>query len=231
MLRIRMILRLWLTLGIVIGAGSLCMVAAATPTLEVLERWKLGGDGGWDYLTIDSATKRLFISRGNHVDVISAESGKLVGSIPDTLGVHGIALAPALNRGFTSNGRANSVTAFDLDTLKIIREVKIPGRNPDAILFEPGGRHVFTFNGASKDVTVLEASSLAVIATIAVPDKPEFAAQDGNGRIFVNIESDPGQMLVIDSKRLAVKSTWPLPGCSSPSGLAIDSAHELLFSV
>jgi YVTN family beta-propeller protein len=228
----RTILRLWLALSL--GAGltiALYAHGAAAPSMEVLQSWKLGGAGGWDYLTLDSAKKRLFISRATRVDVVSVESGKLIGSIPDTEGVHGIALAPALNRGFTSNGRANSVTVFNLDTLKVIQEVKVPGRNPDAILYEPSGKHVFTFNGASKDVTVLDASSLAVIATIPVPDKPEFAAQDGRGQIFVNIESEPGQMVVIDAQKLNVKSTWPLPGCNSPSGLAIDSAHRRLFSV
>jgi YVTN family beta-propeller protein len=198
--------------------------------MAVLQHFKLGGAGGWDYLAVD-AKGRLFISRATRVDVVSVESGKLVGSIADTEGVHGIAFAPDLNRGYTSNGRANSVTVFDLDTLKVIKEVKIPGRNPDAILYEPAGKHVFTFNGASKDVTVLDASSLAVIATMPVPDKPEFAAQDGRGQIFLNIESDPGQMVVIDTQKLAIKSTWPLPGCNSPSGLAIDGAHHRLFSV
>jgi len=232
MLSTRTALRLWLTLILGAGlAGAFIAHGAAAPNMQVLQSWKLGGDGGWDYLTMDSAKKRLFISRATRVDVISVESGKLIGSIPETQGVHGIALAPALNRGFTSNGRANSVTVFDLDTLKVIQEVKIPGRNPDAILYEPSGKHVFTFNGAYKDVTVLDASSLAVVATIPVPDKPEFAAQDGRGQIFVNIESDPGQMLVIDARKLSVKSTWPLPGCNSPSGLAIDSAQSRLFSV
>jgi YVTN family beta-propeller protein len=177
------------------------------------------------------AKGRLFISRSTRVDVVSVESGKLLGSIPDTQGVHGIAFAPALNRGFTSNGRANTITAFDLDTLKVIKEANVSGRNPDAILYEPAGKHVFTFNGGSKDVSVLDASSLAVVATIPVPDKPEFAAQDGRGEIFVNIESDPGQMLVIDTQKLSVKHTWPLPGCNSPSGLALDSTHRRLFSV
>ena len=232
MLSTRNALRLWLTFGLGAGLTTAGVAdAAAAPNLQVLQHWKLGGAGGWDYLTMDSAKKRLFISRATRVDVISVESGKLIGSIPDTQGVHGIALAPALNRGFTSNGRANTVTVFDLDTLKVIQEVKVSGRNPDAILYEPSGKHVFTFNGASKDVTVLDASSLAVVATIPVPDKPEFAAQDGRGQIFVNIESDPGQMVVIDARKLAVKSTWPLPGCNSPSGLAIDSAHRRLFSV
>jgi YVTN family beta-propeller protein len=205
-------------------------VATAAPKMEVLQHWKLGGAGGWDYLTLD-ARGRLFISRATRVDVVNIESGKIIGTIPDTQGVHGIALANSLNRGYTSNGRANTVTAFDLDTLKIIQEGKVSGRNPDAILYEPAGKHVFTFNGASKDATVLDANSLAVVATIPMPDKPEFAVEDGRGQIFVNIESDPGQMVVIDTHKLTVKSTWPLPGCNSPSGLAIDSAHRRLFSV
>jgi YVTN family beta-propeller protein len=232
MLSTRTALRFWLTL--IFGAGlttAFIAEGAAAQNMELLQHWKLGGTGGWDYLTMDSAKKRLFISRATRVDVVSVESGKLLGSIPDTQGVHGIALAPALKRGFTSNGRANTVTAFDLDTLKVIQEAKVSGQNPDAILYEPSGKHVFTFNGASKDVTVLDASSLAVVATIPVPDKPEFAAQDGRGQIFVNIESDPGQMVVIDTQKLTVKSTWPLPGCNSPSGLAIDRAHRRLFSV
>lgn len=232
MLSTRMAVRFWLTLIFGAGLTSAFIAEGATaPNMELLQHWKLGGAGGWDYLTMDSAKKRLFISRATRVDVVSVESGKLLGSIPDTQGVHGIALAPALKRGFTSNGRANSVTAFDLDTLKVIKEAKVSGQNPDAILYEPSGKHVFTFNGASKDVTVLDASSLAVVATIPVPDKPEFAAQDGHGQIFVNIESDPGQMVVIDTQKLTVKSTWPLPGCNSPSGLAIDRAHRRLFSV
>lgn len=228
----RTALRFWLTLSLGAGLTTAVMAdAAGAPKFEVLQQWKLGGAGGWDYLTADSAKKRLFISRATRVDVVSLDTGKLIGSIPDTQGVHGIALAPTLNRGFTSNGRANTVTVFDLETLKVIQETKVSGRNPDAILYEPAGKHVFTFNGASKDVTVLDASTLAVVATIPVPDKPEFAAQDGRGQIFVNIESDPGQMVVIDTQKLTVKSTWPLPGCNSPSGLAIDSAHRRLFSV
>jgi YVTN family beta-propeller protein len=231
MLLTRAALRFALALSLTAALTAISTPAdASDPNLAVLQHWKLGGAGGWDYLAVD-AKGRLFISRSTRVDVVSVESGKLLGSIPDTQGVHGIAFAPALNRGFTSNGRANTVTAFDLDTLKVIKEANVSGRNPDAILYEPAGKHVFTFNGASKDVSVLDASSLAVIATIPVPDKPEFAAQDGRGEIFVNIESDPGQMLVIDTQKLRVKHTWPLPGCNSPSGLAIDSTHRRLFSV
>jgi YVTN family beta-propeller protein len=224
---------LWIRLGLCMGlfVSPMTRAAADSAKMVVLQHWKLGGEGGWDYLIADSDKHRLFISRATRVDVIESESGKLIGSIPNTQGVHGIALAKGLNRGFTSNGRANSLTVFDLETLKVIQEADIPGRNPDAILYEPTGNHVFTFNGSSKDVTVLDASSLAVVATIPVPDKPEFAADDGHGQIFVNIESDPGQIAVIDSKKLTLKSVWPLSGCNSPSGLAIDKVHHRLFSV
>jgi YVTN family beta-propeller protein len=211
-------------------AALLSASALADPGMQVLERWKIGGAGGWDYLTAD-ATHRLFLSRGTQVDVVDTHTGKVLGTIANTQGVHGIALAPDLRRGFTSNGRANSVTAFDLDTLQTIQEAKVPAQNPDAILYEPMGKHVFTFDGRSKDVTVLDASTLAVVATIAVPDKPEFAQDDHAGHIYVNIESDPGQMVEIDSHKLTVMATWPLPGCNSPSGLAIDRRHHRLFSV
>jgi YVTN family beta-propeller protein len=222
----------------IIGSGLLTGLAMAmlAPSaqadsgMQVVQRWKIGGGGGWDYLTADSK-HRLFLSRGTQVDVVDTQSGKVLGTIPDTQGVHGIALAPDLHRGFTSNGRADSVTVFDLDTLKTIQEVKVPAHNPDAILYEAAGKHVFTFDGRSKDVTVLDAKTLAVVATIPVPDKPEFAQDDHAGHIFVNIESDPGQMVEIDSRKLTVQATWPLPGCNSPSGLAIDRAHHRLFSV
>jgi YVTN family beta-propeller protein len=224
---------LWIKPVVCVGLliAPVASQAADGASMRVLQRWQLGGEGGWDYLIADPVKERLFISRGTRVDVVGIRSGKLIGSIADTQGVHGIALSAALNRGYTSNGRANSVSAFDLDSLKVVKEMKIPGSNPDAILYEPAGRHVFTFNGASKDVTVLDAPTLAVVATIPVPDKPEFAVDGGHGEIFVNIESDPGQIAVIDAGKLTVKATWPLPGCNSPSGLAIDGAHRRLFSV
>lgn len=220
-----------LSLLAVLSTGMVAHAAPADPTMQVVQRWKLGGAGGWDYLTFDPATHRLFISRATRVEVLDTQSGQVVGTIADTPGVHGIALASDLHRGFTSNGKGDSITVFDLDTLKTLQEVKIPAHNPDSILYEPLGKHVFTFNGKSKDVTVLDATTLAVLATIAVPDKPEFAVDDRAGQIFVNIETEPGQMVVIDSRKLAVKATWPLTGCNSPSGLAIDRAHHRLFSV
>ena len=232
MFTMRTVLRLSASLGLCAGIAAYAAAqAAAAPKMAVLQHWKLGGAGGWDYLSVDSAKHRLYISRATRVDVLDIETGKLIGSIPDTQGVHGVALAEGLNRGYSSNGRANSVTVFDLDTLKISREVQVPGKNPDAILYDSYSKRVFTFNGASKDASVLDASSLALVGTIPLPDKPEFAADDGQGRIFVNIESDPGQIVVIDGKTLAVRNTWPLPGCSSPTGLAIDAARKRLFSV
>lgn len=220
-------------LGMLFGlaAGAMADAATSSSDMTVLKQWKVGGEGGWDYLTLDASGQRLFVSRASRVDVIDTVSGKVTGSIPGTSGVHGIALAEDLKRGFTSNGRGDSVTVFDLDTLKVIQEVKIPAHNPDAIVYEPVGKHVFTFNGRSKDVTVLDASQLTVVATLAVPDKPEFAVDDGAGQIYVNIESEAGQMVVIDSRALTIKATWPLPGCASPSGLAIDKVQHRLFSV
>ena len=213
------------------AAPGATMASPPAAQWSVEQHWDVGGAGGWDYLTVDSSGKRLFVSRATRVDVVSTESGMVIGTIPDTLGVHGIALAEDSRRGYTSNGKADSVTVFDLDTLKTIKEVKIGGHNPDAILYEPKAKHIFTFDGKSKDVTVIDAGTLQIVATLPVPDKPEFAADDRAGRIYVNIESDPGQMVVIDSRALSVKATWPLPGCSSPSGLAIDRMHHRLFSV
>jgi YVTN family beta-propeller protein len=220
--------------GVLLGLGGGGTAVAATPPAQdmaVLQRWKLGGVGGWDYLALDAAGQRLFLTRADHVDVVNTDSGKIVGTIPNTQGVHGIALAEDSNRGYTSNGRSDSVTMFDLASLKVVKEAPLPGHNPDAILYEPTGKHVFTFNGKSKDVTVLDATSLAVVATLPVPDKPEFAADDGAGHIFVNIESEPGQMVVIDTRSLTIKATWTLPGCASPTGLTIDRVHRRLFSV
>jgi YVTN family beta-propeller protein len=207
------------------------LVAPAHAAGPQLQEWIIGGDGGWDYLTLDSAGRRLFMSRGTRVDVVDTGTGKVSGSIPATDGVHGVALAEDAKRGYTSNGKADSVTMFDLGTLAVIKESPVPGHNPDAIVYEPIGKHVFTFNGKSQNVSILDADTLAVIGELPVPDKPEFAVADGAGQVFVNIESDPGQLVVIDARQLSIKATWPLPGCASPTGLAIDEIHHRLFSV
>ncbi|HEX3849298.1 MAG TPA: hypothetical protein VHV81_18090 [Steroidobacteraceae bacterium] len=221
----------WISLSATSATAAMAAAAPSPPVFSVEKRWPVGGEGGWDYLTVGETGSRLFVSRGTRVDVLDTSSGAIIGSILNTDGVHGIAIAPELERGFTSNGRADSVTAFDLKTLAVIQEAKVPGHNPDAILYEPASKHVFTFNGKSKDVTVLDALKLSVVATIPVPDKPEFAVDDGEGSVFGNIESDAGQMVVIDSRKLTSRAVWPLPGCSRPTGLAIDREHHRLFSV
>jgi YVTN family beta-propeller protein len=194
---------------------------------HVIKSYKLGGDGGWDYLKLDSSSRRLYISRATHVIVIDADSGKAVGDIPDTPGVHGIALAPELGRGFVSNGREGTVTIFDIETLKLIAKVKV-GDNPDAILYDPATKRVFTFNGRSQDSTAIDAAKGTVLGTIKLEGKPEFAVSDGKGEIFVNIE-DKSQLDAIDPSKLEVKSSWPLAPCEEPSGLSMDLKNRRLF--
>jgi DNA-binding beta-propeller fold protein YncE len=204
------------------------LASAAEPGYHVVRRLPLGGDGGWDYLTVDSAARRLYVSRSTRVMVVDLETGKLAGEIPDALGVHGIALAPELNRGFTSNGRANTATIFDLKTLQALGQVKT-GANPDAILYDPATKRVFTFNGRSHDATAFDAASGEIAGTIPLGGKPEFAAADGSGRIYVNIE-DTSELVEIDSRKLAVTRRSPLKPCEEPSGLAFDREHRRVFS-
>src|SRR3984893_8379173 len=193
--------------------------------------WQLGGIGGWDYLTLEPSGARLFISRGDRVDVVDTSNGRRTGGVPNTRGVHGIAFAPELKRRYTSNGRANTVTAFELDTLRVIQEAPVAGKKPDAILYEPRAQHVFTADGASNDISVLDPSTLQVLTSIALPGPPEFMVTDAAGTVFVNIETEAGKLVAIDAKSLKIKATWPLPGCANPSGLALDAANHRLFSV
>jgi YVTN family beta-propeller protein len=202
-------------------------VAAAGPGYHVIATYKLGGDGGWDYLTVDAAARRLYISRATHVTVVDADSGKSVGDIADTPGVHGIALAPELGRGFVSNGREGTVSIFDPKTLATSSKVKV-GDNPDAILYDSATKRVFAFNGKSQDATAFDAAKGTVLGTIKLGGKPEFAASDGKGEIFVNIE-DKSELLAIDPNKLEVKTRWPLAPCTEPSGLALDRKHRRLF--
>lgn len=202
-------------------------LAASGPGYHVAKTYQVGGDGGWDYLTADSDARRLYLSRGTHVIVLDLDSGKNVGDIADTPGVHGIALAPELGRGFTSNGREGTVSIFDLKTLATSRKVKV-GENPDAILYDPATKRIFTFNGRSQDSSAIDAASGKLLGTIKLDGKPEFAASDAKGEIFVNIE-DKSELTVIDPNKLEVKAKWPLAPCTEPSGLAIDRKNRRLF--
>jgi DNA-binding beta-propeller fold protein YncE len=202
-------------------------LAAAGPGYKVVKTYKIGGDGGWDYLKADSDARRLYISRATHVVVLDLDALKTVGDIANTPGVHGIALAPELGRGFTSNGREGTVSIFDLKTLSTSSKVKA-GENPDAILYDPATKRVFTFNGRSHDSTAIDAASGKVLGTIKLDGKPEFAASDGKGEIFVNIE-DKSELTAIDANKLEVKTSWPLAPCEEPSGLSMDQKNRRLF--
>jgi YVTN family beta-propeller protein len=203
---------------------------AAPPTYKVVTKIKVGGGVRWDYAYLDSTNHRLYVSHGTQTEVIDTTTDKLVGSIPDTKGVHGVAVANDLGRGFTSDGGDNDVTVFDLKTLKVLSKVKT-GQNPDAIIYEPVSRRVFTFNGRSKDSTAIDAKTGAVItASIPVGGKPEFAQVDGKGRIYVNIE-DKNEIIEIDAKNALVAKRYSIAPCDGPSGLAFDPKKGLLYSV
>jgi YVTN family beta-propeller protein len=215
-------------------SAALLIAAAATVLFSaneyrIIKEIKLGGEGSWDYATIDSDARRLYVSHNTHTVVVDPDTGKVVGDIPDTQGVHGIAIAADANRGFTSNGRTNNVTIFDRNTLKVIGQVKT-GENPDGIVYEPTSGRVFTFNGRSKDSTVINAKSGAVESTIALGGKPEFPVADGKGYVFANIE-DTSEIVQIDAKKMAVTKRYSIKPCDSPSGLAIDTKNRRLFSV
>lgn len=192
---------------------------------HVAKKYKLGGTGGWDYLAIDSAKHRLFISRGTHVMVVDVETGSVVGDIPGIQRSHGIALAPEFNKGFASDG-SGSVLVFDYTTLKTLDTVKTD-KDCDGIIYDPGSKRVFSFNGDANTSTAIDASTGKVVGSIPLGGGPEFAAADGKGHVFANLE-DKSAMVKINSQTLKVEATWPLAPCESPSGLAIDAANERL---
>lgn len=204
--------------------------AAGTPHYRITHQVSLPGDEGWDYLLFDQAGHRLFVSHGTRVVVVDADKLTVTGEIADTPGVHGIALADDLGRGYISAGRADSVVVFDLKTLARLKEIKVTGENPDAILYDPATHRVFTFNGRGRNVTAIDARTDTVAGTVAVDAKPEFAATDGKGRVYVNLE-DRNSLAALDPQKVSVASVWPLAGCDEPSGLAIDAPHGRLFPV
>ena len=212
----------------VVTCGYLSPQASQTGGFHKVHEYKLTGDTGWDYLTMDSTTRRLYISRGTHVQILNIDSGKLEGDIPDLKGVHGVALDKADNKGYISDGRDSSVVVFDLNSLKQTGKAQA-GTNPDAILFDPATKRVFAFNGRSSNATVIDSTNDSVAGTIDLGGKPEFAVSDGKGKVFVNLE-DKSEIAEIDARDLKVLDHWSLKPCESPSGLAIDVDHELLFA-
>ena len=197
---------------------------------KVVNRFPLPGDGGWDYITVDEAANTVYTSHGNIVQAINAIDGKLIATIENLNGVHGIALAKNLNKGFISNGRDSSVTVIDLTTYKTTAKIQVTGKNPDAILYDPFSQLVFTFNGRTANVTVIDAKTNQIKGTIIVDGKPEFAQTDLKGTIYVNIE-DKSMINVIDTKTLKVTKHWSIAPGEEPSGLALDNENHRLFSV
>jgi WD40 repeat protein len=195
---------------------------------KVSRRITLGGEGGWDFLTFDGDARRLYIARSTRVMVVDVDSGKLAGEIPNTNGVHGVALVHELGRGVTSNGKDNAATIFDLKTLAPIATVKT-GAKPDAILFDRFSGLVLTFNGKSNDVTLIDPAKAIAVGSIELPGRPEVGVSDGKGKVFVNLE-DKSQIAVIDVAARKVLASWPLTGCEGPTGLALDVANRRLFS-
>jgi YVTN family beta-propeller protein len=201
---------------------------AADVNYTLLKTIPVGGDGGWDYASVDSAGRRLYVSHASKAIVIDLDANTVVGEITDTPGIHGIALAPKLGRAFTSNGKENKVSIVDLKTLQTISKVDV-GQNPDAIFFEAQREEVYAFNGRSKDTTVIDVKSGKVVATIPLGGKPEFAQGDG-GRIFVNIE-DKNEVAVIDTAKHEVVARWPIAPGEGATGMAMDAkAHQLFIT-
>lgn len=216
-------------LGFAFVLASVPLLKAAATGYHILNEIKIGGEGGWDYLIVDGAARRLYVSHATHVAVVDIDKNAVVGDIPDTPGVHGIALAPELNKGFISNGRGNNVTIFDLKTLKAIGTVAAE-MNPDAIRYDAKSGRVFAFNGRSRSATAIDAKTGTAVGNIALPGKPEFAQADGQGHVYVNIE-DTNEIVEIDAAKATVTKKYALTGCEGPSGLAIDTKARRLFSV
>ncbi|TDW96225.1 YncE family protein [Dinghuibacter silviterrae] len=215
---------------------SLCCLAglavsAQTYTPYVMDKTiPLAGNGGYDYLYFDAAAGRLYVSHGTKVDVLDAHTGTLVGSVDGMQGVHGIAVATALHKGFISDGKGNAVVVFDLATLKTLKTIAITGKDPDCIIYDDYTQRVFAFGGDSKDASVIDAKTLEQVGTVALGGGPEFAVSDGKGLIYNNLE-DENLMNVIDAKGLKVLKTYPLSPCGGPTGLALDRTHQRLFTV
>ncbi len=217
---------------ILIAGFAITLTAAANSSAadggySVVKKIPIPGQGSFDYLTVDESARRLYVSHGTQVEVLDIDTLHVIGNVPKTPGVHGIAIAPESGRGFVSNGQASTVTIFDLKTLKPIADVPT-GQKPDAIIYDPATARVFAFNGQSNSATAIDAVTGTVAGTVDLGGGPEFAAADGNGYVFNNLE-DQSQVLKINSRTLKVEQRWPTAPCSSPSSMAIDRANHRLF--
>ncbi|HLX83412.1 MAG TPA: YncE family protein [Terriglobales bacterium] len=215
---------------VIILLSSLTLLAASAQTpgsYHVTKKIPIPGQGGWDYLAVDEAARRLYVSHGSEVEVVDIDSGTIVGKIENTPGVHGIAIAPELGRGFVSNGQASTITIFDLKTLKRISDVPT-GQKPDAIIYDPATSRVFAFNGGGNSATAIHAADGSVAGTVDLGGGPEYAVSDAAGYVYDNLE-DESLVLKINAKSLKVEERWPTAPCSSPSSMAIDRPNRRLF--
>jgi YVTN family beta-propeller protein len=202
--------------------------AAQSDSYGVVRTMTIGGDGGWDYIFVDSSAHRAYIARATRFQVVDLGSGKVVGEIPDTAGAHGVALVPELGIGFTSNGRENTSSVFDPKTLKVSEKIKT-GEGPDAIVYDPASKNIFTMNGHGKSASVIDPKTRKVVATIALSGKPETPVSDGKGRMYINIE-DKNSLAVVDTTANKVVAEWPMAGCDEPTGLDMDRDDGVLFA-
>ena len=207
-----------------------CLAQTGKPQYRMLNTFSVEGDGGWDYIALDENTARIFVSHSMVTNVVDSKSGKLINTIHNTNGVHGIALSQKENKAFISCGKDSTVSVINLSTFELITKIKVTGANPDALLYDEFSHKVFVYNARSSNATVIDAISNAIVATIPLAGKPEFSVSDGNGKVYVNIE-DKNLISEINSTTLKVENSWStLPG-EEPSGLALDNNTHRLFSV
>jgi len=207
--------------------AAFLMAASPEGGYKIIKKFPVPGDGGWDYVTVDPQARRLYVSHGTEVNVLNVDTGEVVGKIPDTKGVHGIVIPPGSDRGYTTNGQANTSTMFDVKTLKVLGEVKT-GKKPDAVLYDPATKRVFTFNGDGESATAIDAATGEVAGTVELGGGPEAGVADGKGSVFVNLEAK-AEVVKFDSRKLAVLAHWPLAPCKTPTGMALDRKNGRLF--
>jgi YVTN family beta-propeller protein len=215
--------------GIVAAAVVSLATLCAAQNYHVTEHWKVGGQGGWDYLLSDDAAHRLYITHNSRVEVVDTTTGKPVGAITGLKSTHGVALNTDGKTGYISDGAGNAIVVFNRADFSVLATVPA-GTNPDGITFEPVTKTVWAFNGRSSNISVLDSASNTVVATVPLPGKPEFPQADGQGSVFANIE-DKNEIVKLDAANRKLIATWPLPGCESPSGMSIDREKHRLFSV
>jgi DNA-binding beta-propeller fold protein YncE len=223
---------LWIGLALAVLALAPSLIgapSAADSPYHVVARYVIGGEGGWDYMTADAEARRLYVTHNTRVEVLDLDSGKSVGAIEGTAGAHGVAIVPKLGRGFIASGRDSAVVVFDLKSLAVTNRLHVPGRFPDALLYEPVSGRIFTFNGGSDNTAAFDAASGAFIDSLPLGGTPEFAVADGEGKVYANLEST-SEIVTFDAKKLKVLRRASLAPGEEPTGLALDRAHHLLFS-